>query len=574
METTLHSSNSVIQSPANLSRNGSMVNAETHSMEARQAAQFGDLDRLRQLLDSGEATPTSVDSDDCSLLHWAAINNRIEIAKLLIERKCNVNAIGGVLASTPLHWAARHGHSKMVSLLVRSGADWSLRDVEGFTALHISVQFGCTPVAAYLVAMGQSPDELDVTRMTPAIWAAYKVYGIDPLKMLATLGADLERSDGTYGNTPLHWAVVQGNHTAINTLIKLNADLMALNKEKETPLDIARRKNDLLAIRRLELAARERGILKSTWRQKLREDKRIVNNLIFSLPFLVILCAGLIFNSALDYFIKGELLTVICLSVSLTYATKERREHGIRTLLLGMALASKFFISIAWLTFLQPVVPWFMQIAFFILLITLPFLFYWIWTSDPGYINVTHKERCAMIIEMTEQPNFKGNFCSTCLLIRPSRSKHCQVCDRCVLRFDHHCPWVNNCIGIQNHRAFVLYLAFLNIASGLTFVGCMIYWRDVCGEISHINIVYCKPWVTMLQMFSLFYFMWVGAMLCIQAYQIFNAMTTNERINSHRYAHFHFGGSKMNIRSPFTQGCCANTRNFCCSSELRTNSAA
>uniref|UniRef100_A0A915EU11 ANK_REP_REGION domain-containing protein n=1 Tax=Ditylenchus dipsaci TaxID=166011 RepID=A0A915EU11_9BILA len=84
-----------------------------HSMEARQAAQFGDLDRLRQ----------------------------IEIAKLLIDRKCNVNAIGGVLSSTPLHWAARHGHAKMVSLLIRSGADWTLRDVEGFTALHISVQF-------------------------------------------------------------------------------------------------------------------------------------------------------------------------------------------------------------------------------------------------------------------------------------------------------------------------------------------------------------------------------------------------------------------------------------------------
>jgi len=117
-----------------------------------------------------------VDADDCSLLHWAAINDRYEVAQLLIARRCNVNAIGGVLASSPLHWAARHGHTRMVALLVRNGADWTLRDVEGFTPLHIAVQFGCTPVVAYLVSMGQSPDEFDSTKMTPAIWAAYKVW--------------------------------------------------------------------------------------------------------------------------------------------------------------------------------------------------------------------------------------------------------------------------------------------------------------------------------------------------------------------------------------------------------------
>lgn len=42
---------------------------------------------------------------------------------------------------------------------------------------------------------------------------------------------------------------------------------------------------------------------------------------------------------------------------------------------------------------------------------------------------------------------------------QPMRSKHCQTCQHCVRRYDHHCPWIENCVGERNHRWFVLYLA-------------------------------------------------------------------------------------------------------------------
>ncbi|XP_028671239.1 palmitoyltransferase ZDHHC15B [Erpetoichthys calabaricus] len=51
-------------------------------------------------------------------------------------------------------------------------------------------------------------------------------------------------------------------------------------------------------------------------------------------------------------------------------------------------------------------------------------------------------------------------FCDWCQVIKPDRCHHCSVCEMCVLKMDHHCPWVNNCIGFSNYKFFLLFLAY------------------------------------------------------------------------------------------------------------------
>ncbi|PLW27807.1 hypothetical protein PCASD_20428 [Puccinia coronata f. sp. avenae] len=102
------------------------------------AAQRGDTEATRQLLDSQLAHSTDADHQQITALHWAAINGHVALASLLISRGAVVDAFGGQLHATPLMWAARNGRVQIVHLLLQNGADPNLVDSQAFNSLHLA----------------------------------------------------------------------------------------------------------------------------------------------------------------------------------------------------------------------------------------------------------------------------------------------------------------------------------------------------------------------------------------------------------------------------------------------------
>ena len=78
---------------------------------------------------------------------------------------------------------------------------------------------------------------------------------------------------------------------------------------------------------------------------------------------------------------------------------------------------------------------------------------YVIMPDDPNFADDTKSPLYKSIA--VRQTTVKIKWCSTCNFYRPPRCSHCSICDSCIDHFDHHCPWLNNCVGKKKSFQFL-----------------------------------------------------------------------------------------------------------------------
>ena len=161
------------------------------------AAQLGDAARVRALLREG-GDVNAAQGDGMTALHWAASDEDVELAEMLLYAGANVKAATRLGATTPLLLASKSGNAAMVERLLDAGGDANGASSLGITPLMLAAASGGADAVAVLVVHGADINAAEIgRRRTPLMFAAasnsYQV-----VDLLTAQGADLTASTKTY----------------------------------------------------------------------------------------------------------------------------------------------------------------------------------------------------------------------------------------------------------------------------------------------------------------------------------------------------------------------------------------
>ena len=79
--------------------------------------------------------------------------------------------------------------------------------------------------------------------------------------------------------------------------------------------------------------------------------------------------------------------------------------------------------------------------------------------------------------------------CHHCKISRPMKTttKHCRLCNKCVSHFDHHCKWLDTCVGARNYASFFTLISGASVMSLLHIIGTAVAIADLTSSSSRIS---------------------------------------------------------------------------------------
>jgi len=130
-------------------------------------------------------------------------------------------------------------------------------------------------------------------------------------------------------------------------------------------------------------------------------------------------------------------------------------------------------------------------------------------------------------------PKEDWTICTRCEMYRPPRAHHCRICKHCIRRMDHHCPWINNCVGERNQKHFIQFLIYVGILSAyaISLVIWTWWWTDCPDCPKDIRLKQSRILHSiLLTMESVLFGMFVIAIACDQFEAIFSDETLVEQV--------------------------------------------
>ena len=477
--------------------------------------------------------PNATDDDGCSLLHWAAINNRVAMTSHLLGLGASVNVRGGLLGETPLMWASRYDYPRMLSVLLCSGADAGIL-AGGYDALHLACQAGNVNSVFLLLTLGKAnPSQvidgegnstlLHLLKNRPPASRGHNHHHhhhqnspshtlLNVVRLLLNFGADVLKQDGN-GNNALHilagapfkykqgggedGAALYASTPAVNDRDMKLAWLVitaagdkwaqltaAKNSQGKTPFQVATEKNNFLISR----------LLGDFW---------MLKTLPWSLPVIVTVLTVVSFF--LWLWALGWLGT---LAFSLSLVVFDRTaQASIRMyegrLSLGLNIGLILSIGGCYIFFLQSYYSSLTNFVFVLEVMGILFALHKTSMTDVASLPKTAADddsSLGFIIDriIAEGPQEgpaaaqqKSGFqlCPTCITDRLSASVHCSACDKCVVCLDHHCPFVNSCVAKSNRRSFVAFCLLASLGSAWVAAASLhVQYSSLCASVPYSNV--------------------------------------------------------------------------------------